>query len=222
VGSGRVSFTLEVKDRFLGHSKTSHRRTAINVRANKHESNCRLWGNDRMSELKIRTTKFQFIHTIKRKKLKIATCYPQMWLTWNKDNLSRERLAGFVRSKKWALNKVKHRLRCKYNIYLLPSYAGLLYNNSTNLRAFYVLWTIAITALKPVPEFIASFFLALPIPKLQEGAVFCYEVFSMGALAIDADPLNVTGSCRYVVLRCAYLSPALSCMWSEAVNVSFW
>ena len=63
-----------------------------------------------------------------------------------------------------------------------------------------------------MPEFIASFFLALPFPNVQEGSVICYVVFSMGVLAFAADPLNAIGSCRYVVFRRACLSPALSCM----------
>jgi len=73
VGSGRFSFTLEVKDRFLGHSKTSHCRTAINVGANKYERNCRLWGNDRMSELKIQSNCNSFTQwKISTSKLKLV------------------------------------------------------------------------------------------------------------------------------------------------------
>jgi len=147
--------------------------------------------------------------------------------------LSTERLSGFVRSQKWTLNKVKHRLRYRHNIqtdqkvsvhltitiptqlmiWIWPSQStfgmwtvlywtrssrtqfgvsvnvwrlaggtlniscNFLYCNHQEHREFLITlyiysYTVTLqtfilfTALKPVPEFIASFFLALPILKV--------------------------------------------------------
>jgi len=54
--------------------------------------------------------------------------------------------------------------------------------------------------------------------------VVCYVGFSTDALAIAADPLNATESCKYeyIVFRRACYSPALPCIWHEAGNRSSW